>query len=188
MLATILLFSCVFIDGIRKLGVHVTTQEADDYQHLFRYVGELIGVEPTLLPTTHAEGMRLAQLIRLTQGAPDEDSRELVSALIDGPLRAAKTDDERQVALRQVAVARGICRGLIGDELADALGLARDRHRLWVPSMRATLRVLETLRRNLPRVNDFVQRLGGQYWDASVRRGLRGVPARYEFPQHLARA
>jgi hypothetical protein len=188
MLATILLFSCVFIGGVRKLGVHVTAQEADDYQHLFRYVGELIGVAPALLPATHAEAMRLAELIRLTQDAPDQDSRELVSALIEGPLRTAKTDDARKRAETQVAVARGICRGLIGDELADALGLARDRHRLWVPSVRATLHVLETLRRRLPRVNYFVQHLGSRYWDASVRRGLRGVPARYELPQHLAGA
>jgi hypothetical protein len=188
MLATILLFSCVFIDGIRKLGVHVSAEEADDYQHLFRYVGELIGVESALLPATHAEAMRLAELIRLTQGEPDEDSRELVSALIDGPLRTAKTPAERKRAERQVAVARGLCRGLIGDELADALGLARDAHRLWVPSMRATLHVLETVRQRLPRVNDFVQGLGRRYWDTSVRNGLRGVPARYELPQRLAGA
>jgi hypothetical protein len=186
MLATILLFSCVFIDGIRKLGVQVSAQEADDYQHLFRYVGELIGVESVLLPATHAEAMRLAELIRITQGAPDEDSRELVSALIDGPLRTAKTTGERKRAERQVAVARGICRGLIGDDLADALGLARDVHRLWVPSMRATLHVLETVRQRLPRVNDFVQAMGRRYWDTSVRNGLRGVPARYELPQRLA--
>ena len=186
MLATILLFSCVFIDGIRKLGVHVSAQEADDYQHLFRYVGELIGVESVLLPTTHAEAMRLAELIRLTQGAPDQDSRELVSALIDGPLRTAKTPAESKRAERQVAVARGICRGLIGDDLADALDLARDAHRLWVPSMRATLHVLESVRQRLPRVNDFVQAMGRRYWDASVRNGLGGVPARYELPQRLA--
>jgi hypothetical protein len=186
MLATILLFSCVFIEGLRKLGVHVSAQEADDYQHLFRYVGELIGVESALLPATYAEAMRLAELIRLTQGAPDEDSRELVSALIDGPLRLAKSPAERKRAERQVAVARGICRGLIGDDLADALGLARDAHRLWVPSMRATFHVLETVRQRLPRVNDFVQGMGRRYWDASVRNGLRGVPARYELPQRLA--
>lgn len=185
MLATILLFSCIFIDGIRKLGVHVTAQEADDYQHLFRYVGELIGVEPTLLPTTHAEAMRLAELIRLTQGAPDEDSRELVRALIEGPLRAAKSADERKRAERQVAVARGICRGLIGDELANALGLPRDRNRYWVTGISLTLHGLERLRRRLPQVNSFVQHLGSRYWEATVRRGLGGVPARYELPQRL---
>jgi hypothetical protein len=183
-----LLFSCVFIDGIRKLGVHVTAQEADDYQHLFRYVGELIGVEPALLPTTHVEAMRLAELIRLTQGAPDQDSRELVAALIEAPLRAASSAPERQRAERQIAVARGICRGLIGDELADALELPRDRNRHWVTGIRATLHGLEALRRSLPRVNDFVQQLGSRYWDVTVRRGLGGVPARYELPQRLAGA
>jgi hypothetical protein len=188
MLATILLFSCVFIDGIRKLGVHVTAQEADDYQHLFRYVGELIGVESALLPATHAEAMRLAELIRLTQGEPDDDSRELVRALLEGPLRAAKSPGELARAERQVAVARGICRGLVGDELADALGLPRDRRRHIVTGIRLTLHGLETLRRNLPRVNDFVQHLGGRYWDLTVRRGLGGVPARYELPQRLASA
>ncbi len=186
MLATILLFSCIFVDGIRKLGVHVSAQEADDYQHLFRYVGELIGVEPALLPTTFAEGMRLAHLIRLTQGEPDKDSRELVSAMTDAPLLAAKTPEQRKRAERQVAVARGLCRGLIGEELADALGLPRDRHRHLVPSMRVALNVLETLRRNLPHVNDFVQERGRRYWDATVRRGLAGVPARFELPQRLA--
>jgi hypothetical protein len=186
MLATILLFSCVFIDGIRKLGVHVTPREADDYQHLFRYVGELIGVAPELLPATHTEAMRLGELMRLTQGAPDDDSRELVKALLEGPLRAAKTESERVRAERQVAVARGLCRGLIGDRLADELGLTRDHHRYWVSGVRTTLQVLETLRRRLPRVNDLVQHLGGRYWEASVRRGLGGVPASYELPQRLA--
>jgi hypothetical protein len=188
MLATILLFSCVFIDGIRKLGVHVTVEEADDYQHLFRYVGELIGVEPALLPTTHAEAMQLGELIRLTQGAPDEDSRALVRALIEGPLRAVKTEDERKRAERQVAVSSGICRGLVGDELADALGLPRDRNRHLVTGIRLTLHGLETLRRKVPRLDGFVQLLGSRYWEATVRRGLRGVPARYELPQQLARA
>jgi ER-bound oxygenase mpaB/B'/Rubber oxygenase, catalytic domain len=188
MLATILLFSCVFIDGIRKLGVHVTAEEADDYQHLFRYVGVLIGVEPALLPTTHAEAMQLAELIRLTQGAPDEDSRELVRALIEAPARAAKSAHELKRSERQVAVARGICRGLIGDELADALGLPRDRNRHLVTAIRFALHGLEKLRRSLPPVNDFVQHLGSRYWDATVRRGLQGVPARYELPQRLARA
>jgi hypothetical protein len=188
MLATILLFSCVFIDGIRKLGVHVTAQEADDYQHLFRYVGELIGVDPALLPATHAEAMRLAQLIRLTQGAPDDDSRELVRALIEGPLRSAKTREEIELAERHVAAARGICRGLIGDELADALALPRDHTRYLVTGVRLTLHLLERLRRSVPGLNDFVEHLGRRYWDFTVERGLRGVPARYELPQRLARA
>lgn len=186
MLATILLFSNVFIDGIRKFGVHVSPAEADDYQHLFRWVGELIGVEPPLLPATYTEATRLAEFIRLTQGAPDNDSRELVKALLEGPLRLAKTPRERRRAERQVAVARGLCRSLIGDELADALGMNRDAHRHWALGVRTVLRSLESARRGVPRVNDLVRLLGNRYWEHTVKLGLAGVPARYELPDELA--
>lgn len=186
MLATILLFSNVFIDGIRLLGVHVSAQEADDYQHLFRFVGELIGVDPGLLPATHAEATRLGQFILLTQGEPDGDSRELVNALLEGPLELASTPRERRRAEAQVAISHGLCRALIGDELADALGVRRDRHRHLAFAVRSTLRVLEGARRGVPRVNELVQLLGRRYWDATVKRGLGGVPARYELPVQLA--
>jgi hypothetical protein len=186
MLATILLFSNVFIDGIRLLGVHVSGQEADDYQHLFRWVGELMGVDPRLLPATHAEATRLAEFILLTQGEPDDDSRELVSALLEGPLQLAKTPRERRRAEAQVAVSHGLCRSLIGDELADALAVRRDPHRHWALGVRATLRILESARRGVPRVNELVHLLGSRYWEATVQQGLAGVPAKYELPVRLA--
>jgi hypothetical protein len=188
MLATILLFSNVFIDGVRLLGVHVTPDEADDYQHLFRWVGELIGVESALLPASYAEATRLAAFIHLTQGPPDDDSRELVNALLEGPLRQARTPRERRKAERQVAVARGLCRSLIGDELADALHLPRDQNRHWAVGIRSTLRLLEMTRRGSPRINALVQLLGRNYWDWSVEHGLGGTPARYDLPEHLASA
>lgn len=186
MLATILLFSNVFIDGIRRFGVHVSADEADDYQHLFRWVGELIGVEPELLPGTHAEAMRLASFIHLTQGPPDADSRALVSALLERPLRAAQSPAEQRRAARQVAVATGLCRSLIGDELADALGLERSRHRHWALGVRTALTVLEGARRGVPQLNELVRRLGSRYWDLTVSHGLGGIPARYDLPDRLS--
>jgi hypothetical protein len=186
MLATILLFSNVFVDGIRRFGVHVTPEEADDYQHLFRWVGELIGVEPALLPASHAEATRLAGFIDLTQGPPDDDSRALVAAMLERPLRVASTPRELRRAQRQVAVATGLCRSLIGDELADQLGLPRDRHRHWALGVRMTLNVLESARRGVPRLNDLVRALGSRYWDLTVSQGLGGVPARYDLPERLS--
>jgi hypothetical protein len=186
MLASILLFSSVFVDGIRHFGVHVTQREADDYQHLFRWVGELIGVEPALLPASYDEAKRLADFIRLTQGEPDDDSRALVAALLEGPLRRARTAVEIQRGERHVAVASGLCRSLIGDDLADGLGLARDGHRHWVRAVRATFHILERGRRSVPLVNGLVHALGSRYWDLTVERGLAGEPARYELPDRLA--
>jgi hypothetical protein len=186
MLATVLLFSYVFVEAIRRLGVRVTNDEADDYQHLFRWVGELIGVDPELLPATHAEAERLALFIRLTQGPPDADSRALVAALLEAPLRAAHTPKERERAQRQVAVSTGLCRSLIGDELADALHLKRDFNRHWLRGVRAALHVLETVRVNVPPLNGVVSAIGDDYWRRTVARGLGGVPARYDLPERLS--
>lgn len=186
MLATILLFSNVFVDGVRRFGVHVTPDEADDYQHLFRWVGELIGVEPALLPATYAEATRLAEFIHLTQGEPDDDSRALVAALLERPLRGASAPGEVKRAERQVAVATGLCRSLIGDELADKLGLRRDGHRHWALGVRLALKLLERARRGVPRLNEVVRLLGSRYWDLTVTRGLGDEPARYDLPQQLS--
>jgi hypothetical protein len=185
MVATILLFSVVFIDGVRHLGVQVTSEEADAYQHLFRLVGELIGVEPGLLPARYAEAKRVAQLIQLTQGSPDDDSRELVTALLGGPLRAAKTEAERKRARRLVGLNTGLCRSLIGDELADQLGLARDLNRHWAGGIRRVRSVVERARRGLPGVDLVLEALGDRFWRGTVAEGLRGVPAQYDMPARL---
>jgi hypothetical protein len=51
--------------------------------------------------------------------------------------------------------------------------------------VRTTLRVLESARRGVPRVNELVQLLGSRYWEATVKQGLGGVPAQYELPVRL---
>ena len=85
-----------------------------------------------------------------------------------------------------MAVSRGLCRSLIGDELADALGLTRDAHRHWAFGVRAVLRLLESARRGVPRLNEWVSLIGNRYWDFTVTQGLAGVPARFELPDRLA--
>jgi hypothetical protein len=188
MAATILLFSCVFIDGIRHVGVHVSPAEADDYQHLFRWVGALIGVEPELLPETYPQAKRLAEAIHFMQGPPDDDSRELVQALLEGPLRAARTPREVKAARRMVAVSAGLCRSFVGDRLADELGLPRDVYRHVAAGLRTTFGILEHVRRGVPGLDPIVRLLGGRYWRLVVSRGLGDVPARFELPEALGRA
>ncbi len=64
MAATILLFSLVFMVGVRKLGLETDPEEADSFMHLWRYGGHLMGVDPEILPTSEFDGWGLAQLIR----------------------------------------------------------------------------------------------------------------------------
>ena len=186
MLATVLLFSNVFLGGLRQLGFRLTQRELDDYQHLWRYVGWVMGVEPDLLPATFAEAERMGAFIHLTQGQPDDDSRALVRALIHGPQKKAPTAREQKAAEGRIEFAEGICRGLVGNELADALRLSRTRHRHWVPVLRKTMGSLEHLRERVPGLEGRIQQLGSRYWDFTVSQGLRGVPARFALPQKLS--
>lgn len=202
MMATVLLFSMVFVDGVRKLGLRVSEAEADDYQHLWRWVGTLLGVAPELLPATYGEAVRLGEFVHLTQGPPDADSRALVRALLDGPRRRigprppeANGDRRalrrwraaRRLAEAHVAAATALSRYLVGDELADALGLERTHRRL-PRGVRSVVQLLDGIRRTSPRLERAAERLGERYWDFSVAQGLGGLPATYGLPERLSRS
>lgn len=185
MLATVLLFSAVFIHGIRRLGVHVTKQEAEDYQHLWRWIGWVMGVREDLLPQTVEEAERQARFVRMTQGPPDDDSRALVDALMNEPLRRATNESEKRRAQRQVTAARGLCRALLDKETADALGLPEGGSGDFLPTIRRTFELLEHIRRRITPLDHLVERLGGRYWDWSVERGLKDGGVLYPLPSSL---
>jgi len=174
MLSTILLFSTVFLEGISKMGVTVSDQEADDYQEMWNLVGRVIGVETSLLPGSGQQAAKQAAFVRLTLGPPDRDARALVTALLSGPLRLAQNEQEKRRARGQVAFATGLCRGLIGAQLADELQLAKTPWRYALPLMHSTVSRLELLRGELSTVNTFVESMGEQYWRRLVELGVDG--------------
>lgn len=187
MAATTMLFSLVVLDGMRKLGFEITPEESDRYMQLWRYSGYLIGSDPELLPASEPEALRLAHLIRATQGPPDEDSRELVRALIDSAMEVAQTPKERQSAARQAALARGLARAFVGDELADRLELPVTSWRFAVPAARGIVSRMEAVRSRLPAGDRFAVRAGKRYWEWVVAKGLAGANAEFGLPTRLGR-
>ena len=85
-----------------------------------------------------------------------------------------------------MALARGLCRSLAGDEVADGLGLPRDRYRFVLPGVRASVRTVESLRRRVPQLEALAEALGARYWAGNLERGLGDVPAAFELPDALA--
>lgn len=185
MLATVLLFSSVWVQGLRRFGLHVTRQEADDVIHLWRYVGHVIGVEEALLPDTEAEALQYQRCIEETQGPPDEDSIKLVRSLLDIRLRLAKNAEEEAQARKMVRVAEGFCRGLLGDDLADQLRLSRTGWRWIVPSVKALVQPFEQVRQHCPAFESYLHQRGSAYWSHAVDRDLREEPATFARPRVL---
>jgi hypothetical protein len=72
---------------LRDLGFVYTPREIDGIYALWRYVGHLFGVVPELNCDGEIEAGRLVALRELTRGPVDQDSIELVRALLDTNLQ-----------------------------------------------------------------------------------------------------
>ncbi|WP_445168851.1 oxygenase MpaB family protein [Mycolicibacterium sp. Dal123E01] len=125
---TVVTFSAIPLRAMRRLGVRYSPTELSAIYRLWRYMGYLMGVEEALLPAGKDESIRLERLYHLLSPPPDEDCRELVNALIDGPLSGQLHMLVPRV-LKPVAnrcarpLIQGLARSFAGDTVADRLGL-----------------------------------------------------------------
>ncbi len=184
MAATTLLFSLVTLDGIRQFGLTPSSDEIDGYYHLWRWVGTVIGVVPELLSDTELAARTLAELIEATQLGPDDDSRTLVQALLDSG-HSAPTEERRQRARRMRPLSEGLCRALIGDELADKLGVPSTRWAHALDVVRVALRGLEAARTRSAALDERLVRVGTEYWLTVLREGMLNATETFNLPDEL---
>lgn len=177
---TTLLFSASIIDGLRQFGARIDSEEAESYIHLWRWVGRTIGVHADVLPASELEAMRLASLIEMTMGEPDQDSRDLTRALFESAFQGCRTRAQFKEAERKVMFGRAVCRELIGDELADKLEVPRTPIRHAMPVIKRFIAGMERVARAVPFGDRTAVAVGSRYWDRVVEVGLQG--ATYEFP------
>ncbi len=79
---TLMSFSWVGLDGLRKLGVDLEEEERESYLHLWNVVGHLLGVRRELLPRNEARAQALTHAIARHQFGPSEAGRLLTQALV----------------------------------------------------------------------------------------------------------
>ncbi len=186
MAATTLLFSMVVLDGLRLFGLAVSDDEAESYLQLWRYVGRVMGCDPELTPTGEMEARRLADLIAATQGPPDDDSRALTHAFLHAGAEVAKTPGDLRRAHVETELGQGLVRGLLGDAMADDLGVPATRWRLALPLLRGVNVAAEQVRQRLPAAQRAAVVQGNRYWDRVVEIGLAGATAEFRPPSSLS--
>ncbi len=84
MAGTLMTFSYLVLDGLRRLGVHLSDEDQDAYLHAWRVIGQVMGIQPALIPAGVAEARALTELIHRRQIAASPEGRALTAALVEG--------------------------------------------------------------------------------------------------------
>jgi hypothetical protein len=188
MASTQLLFSSVVLDGLGKLGVSVSPDDAERYMHLWRWVSHVIGVTPELAPASLADADRLTQLVTATQADPDDDSRALTRALLFAERNAARTDRVRRSGAAKAHLGAVFMRMLCGDQLSDKLGVAHTPLELTGPLLRRLVRTTDLVMRAVPGAEARALASGLRYWDRVIAVGMAQATAEFGLPEALLAA
>jgi ER-bound oxygenase mpaB/B'/Rubber oxygenase, catalytic domain len=182
MAGTVLLFSLVVVDGLRRFGFKFSAEEVSDVLHLWRTAGWLLGVRGDLLCGSEAEARDAWDLIRLTQGPPDSDSTELTAALLESPLLEARSAAEKSRAEAVVALGYGLSRFLLDDGYADALGIPKNGWRFLVSALPRLVSTAGRVLGRLPGSERLRLQAGLLYWQHAVAVGLGDEHATFALP------
>ncbi|MFA0964210.1 oxygenase MpaB family protein [Roseivirga sp. BDSF3-8] len=120
MAGTQLAFWYIPIRSFRKIGISLSREETDDFRHLWSVVGRMLGVEERLLPDSAKESYQLLTIIsRRTIKASDHGkalTRSLIDHFKDTPVKGPFEK-----------ITEPYMRYLLGDEVADAIGLKKEK-------------------------------------------------------------
>lgn len=125
MAGTPLLFSVLMIEGLQKLGLEIPEAEADRYCLLWARAGQMMGVEPGLCREKFEKGRELLAALRMGEGTPDEDGRQLAKALAEAG--GAWTSPLLRHTLGPIRgpLTASVCRWTMGDDFANSLALPK---------------------------------------------------------------
>jgi hypothetical protein len=80
--ATLMSFSWIVMDGLRRMGHPVSDADAEAYLHCWKVVGHLLGVEPDLLPENMTRAGFFARAFQEHQYSACPEGRLMTKALI----------------------------------------------------------------------------------------------------------
>jgi len=176
MFGTLLEFSLLMMDGAQRLGFFLSSEEREAILAMWRYCGYLSGVDPWLLEQlgSEAKTRRLADLLRLVQPGPDEDSLALTQELLKVPGQNAKGKGPPALALTVSRIHNGLARAFNGPEIADDLRIPNDLWQYSVYPIHAAVAPFEWLRRHVPGASRLASHLGNRAVRGDLTRILRG--------------
>ena len=119
LVGTLLSFSWIVVDALRKLGVRIDDQEADDYHYRWRVIGQMLGIEPAAIPADLAQAGELTRQIARRNHRRSDEGILMTRALFELHSGSLPAGFE--------GAAPALTRYLLGDEVCTLVGLPRSR-------------------------------------------------------------
>ena len=163
-------FSARLLKHMKSVGASYTDEEYASFMAVWRYTGYLMGIPETILYRDGAEALRLFDVGLLCEPPPGLESIAMANALINSAPIIAGADDPSERRQLTAYVYR-VSRGLIGNEMADALKyppartLGAVRWFRWQVRLNALLDRLAPGRRQQNSFNRFGYLLAGSTFD-----------------------
>lgn len=178
LLETLLTFTHIVFTVFDLTGVVYTEEQADDYLHLWSYVGDLLGVHPDLLPLDRDGARELMEQVRRRQFGPSAAGTALTAALL------AQTARLLPHGLK--GLPGSTIRWYIGDSTADLLRVPRsDWTRVLFGPMARLTRVLSVERAHRRCLLGLSEWFGRGVLTLAVDAERGGDRARFEIPEEL---
>ncbi|RKT54621.1 oxygenase MpaB family protein [Saccharothrix australiensis] len=179
MVGALLIFSVQVIEGMRRIGISVTEQEAADYYYVWRVTGAMLGIPVDALPETVDEARELsATLVEAAYGPSPEGvtlTRNLL-ALYEKLFPGKLFDGVVAAMIRQV----------VDPAVADWMEVPRSRG--WAGVVRAGTRVVRALERsedNSALAAAVLDKAGALLLGGSVRTLINGQSTTLDIPADL---
>lgn len=174
-------FNVVGLDALKRTGVPVDGEDAEDYIHAWNLVGHQIGIHESLLPLDLPDSIAVWDRICRLEYAPSPDGRELTASAIEclqqwlvGPFRGLP--------------AAGI-RHYLGNETADLLGVpAADWTRVFFVFMQHSDSLLGQAMSRVPGMGLAGSTLGRLLLEGFLKAERHGDRPQFEISDELRQA
>ena len=157
MIATQLQFSLLITLGYRGFGASLSVDEQAGIDMLWRQMSVWLGVDLALIPTSQQQALAWLYAYVSTQRLDYSTGRPLAHALHDLPKQLMGQDS--RLAQWTEAVNASITRLLVGDDIADGLGLPKPAGRFAVLAVPALLFGLERSADRVPLIRHSLNRV-----------------------------
>lgn len=138
LLGALLIFSVQVVTGMRRIGISVTEQEAEDYYHVWRVAGALLGIRAEVMPHTYDEALELNDSLVEASYAASPEGILLTSGLVGlyRKLMPGKAFD---------SIVPAMVRKVVNPEVADFLQVPNSRG--WGRVVSAGVRLMRVFER-----------------------------------------